>query len=198
MDMPEPETYLRWSSIADEAEKLFDAWGSDAEHDWARKAWEHIETSGLTRYTNDVERTRVLIRMVALAALYHSWWRTVDVEGSVELINWSGELQISSFRVAQLAGVDFSPELDQSEEELYEEAVRTLVEQEHSNILGALLAGFGDETELFISLWLSNDPNWSGRAVIPNELRDDIINVHENGKLEGFAWVSNGCSIDWL
>ncbi len=198
MDIPEPETYLRWSNIADEAEKLFHVWSSDAEQDWARKAWEHIETAGLTRYTNDVERTRVLIRMVALAAFYHSWWRAVDAEGSVELIKWSGELQISSFRVAQLAGVEFSPELDQSDEELYEEAVRTLVEKEHRDILRALLTGFGDEIELFISLWLSNDPNWSGRTVIPGELHYEIVNDVDTAKMSGFDWVREGCQIDWF
>jgi hypothetical protein len=125
MHGPREDNRLRWSTIAEDAKELFDVWVNQPELAWAKKAWEHIETAGLTVHINDVERTLVLIRLVALAAFYHSWCYAAWQEGAVQLEYWRDALEIPHFRLAQLVGVDFETNFGDSDDRLSEEAYLT-------------------------------------------------------------------------
>jgi hypothetical protein len=61
---------VRWDDISREAESILRIWTDSREVEWAKKSWEALGKRGLTSYSNQIERTCVLVRLISLAAIY--------------------------------------------------------------------------------------------------------------------------------
>lgn len=187
------EKKVSWNDLWGTSE-IFKIWVDGFEKEWGEKAWEILESQGLTTYTDQLEYTRVLIRFLCLGIMYHEFCYFAWDEGPyVELLDWARSEEINSFRVAQLVGEDFEKESNLSEEELLEEALKELILQEHPKVYRALVKGFGGKSKLFASLWLT-----AGEHVIEE---DEDLEEWEDEEEEEMSdeWIDDESSDDeWL
>lgn len=187
----------------DPSVSMFDVWIGQPELAWARKAWAFLERRGLTLFSNELERTRVLIRAMTLGTIYREFCDLAyDDAWDTEYLIWAEEMGLNSFRVAQLIGNDpeFGPDDDADESSLLESALYSLIDDERSDICKALCEGFDGESMLFVSLWNSmfdekspeDDPGDDEGFPFP-ESPEDVLNSNVTGeKLRAFSWISEG------
>ena len=185
----------------DPSVSMFDVWIGQPELAWARKAWAALESRGLTLFSNELERTRVLIRAMALGTIYREFCDVAfDDAWDAEYLIWADEMGLNSFRVAQLIGNDpeFSPDDDSDESSLLEAALYSLIDDERGEICKALCEGFDGESMLFVSLYNSmhhekdqeSDPDDIDESP-PSP--DDVLNTNITfEKLRAFSWISEG------
>jgi hypothetical protein len=149
---------VRWEDISRDAKPLFDVWTDGRELDWAKKSWEALCKHRLTSYTNEIERARVMIRLLALAAIYRDFCEIAfDEAHEPEHVIWAGEVDLNRFRLAQCVGVGFHSDNKEEEKELVESALLNLMEKARAEIRDALLKEFDGDSLLFVSLWNTVD-----------------------------------------
>ena len=187
--------WIKWADLEPAATEVFNVWVDGPERRWARRAWGFLFRARLTVYKNELERTRVLIRFLALAALYHSWCQAAFEEGEVSLAWWADEVHLSPFRVGQLVGGTFSQTDELDDDELMEASLLDLVREEYDKIVSVVTDGFGGNNQMFVSLWLSCNVRWSGKRKLPDEVIDETLNTLDENKLTGYEWVTTGCQI---
>jgi len=185
----------------DPSVSMFDVWVGQPELAWARKAWVALERNGLTLFSNELERTKVLIRAMTLGTIYREFCDLAHDEAwDSENLIWAEEMGLNSFRVAQLIGNDpeFSPDDDATESSLLDSALHSLIDDERGNICKALCEEFGGESMLFVSLWnsmyheKSPDDDPDDDEGFP-ESPEDVLNSDVTGeKLRAFSWISEG------
>ena len=183
----------------DPSVSMFDVWIGQPELAWARKAWAALERRGLTLFSNELERTRVLIRAMALGTIYREFCDLAfDDAWDTEYPIWADEMGLNSFRVAQLIGDEFKLDDDDDESGLLESALYSLIDDERGDICKALCEGFDGESMLFVSLWNSmydekspeDDP---GDDEGFPESPEDVLNSNVTGeKLRAFSWINEG------
>ena len=193
---------LTWATVDEElAKDLFHIWISGADYEWAQDAWRRLTDAGLTAFDDDdeLERHRVVIRFLTLAAIYHRFCDNSFREGT-ELDVLAGEIPTSDepdpdgvslnpFRIGQLVG-------DDSPAEDIGEALVELVRQEHRTLLRALTKTYQDPGFLFASLWRSATRGWSDE---PEDSPDDAEILNEDissEKLEAYQWFEEGCPLN--
>jgi len=71
-----------WEDISEDAASLFRVWTEGRELHWAKKSWEALGKRGLTSYADEVERARVVVRLMTLAAIYRDFCELVGGLGS--------------------------------------------------------------------------------------------------------------------
>src|SRR4051812_25557705 len=99
---------VEWKDVARDAELLFDVWTEGHELYWAMKCWQALVQKGLASYSNQLEYTLVLIRLIALAQMYKDFCDLAFYEyHDSEHNKWADELGLSNFRIAQCVGSDF-------------------------------------------------------------------------------------------
>ncbi len=224
MSVPHPKENLRWEDVEGYAQSLFDVWLAGREIEWAQLGWTALERAGLTTYGSELERHEVLCRLAVLASLYREFCQLVWEEyAEPEYESWIHDLEMSTFRLAQLAGDALAgPRYDGYDDEaLAGEALRVAVESMRPEVVKALKDYFnGNDSLLFASLYATNweppfddddfddddsedddedEEEWTlSRILASDEALDDILNTVDDGKLAGFAWVTEGMySIGW-
>jgi len=183
----------------DPSVSMFDVWIGQPELAWARKAWTALERKGLTLFSNELERTRVLIRAMTLGTIYREFCDLAHDEAwDSENLTWAGEMSLNSFRVAQLVGEKFELDDDYDESVLLDSALSSLIDDEREGICKALCEGFDGEAMLFVSLWNSMYPEKSpdddpdDDEGIP-ESPEDVLNNDVNGqKVQAYDWINDG------
>jgi hypothetical protein len=173
---------------------MFNIWLRGSEVEWAKAAWQALERKGLSKYTDEVGRTMVLIRFVALAEMYREFCHTSGLE-QMDLPpydDWAGDLEISSFRLGQLVGIEFGALREASDCALREEALRQLVNQVRREVFDALVARFfGSTWSLFASLWVTQQAGVDFANLDEKTLNE--LDFDCSGQLaEGFLWVDQG------
>jgi hypothetical protein len=182
-----------WSDVMIFAPDMFEVWHEGSEVRWAEQAWRKLAEAGLTGFNGEVERTRVLVRFVGVAAFYHSWCQATWQEGYVMINDWARGMALSVFRLGQLAGPHFFSDVDLTDDELSDELLREVTDQEYDNIV-AILASSG-EAELFTSLWLSREPACSNDEVT-GLLYETVNEELSDEKFAGYAWITGGCCME--
>ena len=158
--MAQPLETLAWEDVKIVAESLFDIWLGQPEMAWAKRAWEMISEAGLSSYSDECERHRVLIRLLTLAILFHEFWymaaqETFDRDDI--MMRWEEASDVSHLWIGFLAGKEGAElNTDFEQQDLYQ-ALDHLAECRRREIVRALLKGFGNEEALFASLWCSNN-----------------------------------------
>jgi hypothetical protein len=188
---------IDWDDVAEVAPDIFSVWqDSNAELEWARRAWQILSLVGLTRHELEIDRVRACIRFLALGHLYHDWCSIVldqRESGFLERVTaFAGPLRIDPFYVGQLIGSGFVAEDDSTS---YEEALAELVRSERRAVADGLVTVLGGTTQLFLSLWrttpVSEEDDEPTRAS-----DDDILNsLMSPERLIGYEWVAGGCAV---
>jgi len=185
----------------DPSVSMFDVWIGQPELAWARKAWGALERRGLTLFSNELERTKVLIRAMTLGTIYREFCDLAfDDAWDTEYLIWSEEMGLSSFRVAQLIGDDpeFDPDDDAPESSLLDSALYSLIDNEREDICKALCEEFGGESMLFVVL-CNSMYHEKGQESDPDDIDepppspDEVLGSDITGeKLRAFSWISEG------
>jgi hypothetical protein len=202
---------LTWDDLEPAADKAFSIWVGQPELRWAKDAWQILTDAGLADYAGDLDRHRAIIRFLALAGIYSDWCDAAwDEYSEPWYSHWCEDLEISAFRIGQLVGAeddDGSEECDDAS--LVADALTQLADDARPEVAEALLAHFGNESGLFLSLWRSrelqhdqsdvdldeDDDDWEDDAGdwAEAESDDEILNEVTGSKLQAFAWISEGC-----
>ena len=149
---------------------MFRVWTDGRELEWAKKSWEALAKRGLASYSSQIEKTLVMIRLMTLAVIYRDFCELAfDETHEPEYTCSTNELSLSTFRVAQCLGSEFMLHEEADDRELLESALLELMETARSEIHKVLLAEFGGDSLLFVSLW--NTVDYS---------RDDDLEPFEN------------------
>jgi len=210
-----------WEDISEDAASLFRVWTEGRELHWAKKSWEALGKRGLTSYADEVERARVVVRLMTLAAIYRDFCELAfDEVHDPVYEQWAGDLGLGTFRVAQCAGAQFERDRVEEDNELLESALNKLMEETRDEIYQKLRTEYGDDSMLLVSLWNTVE-YWrpedtasgrdqdidsadqgidSERGVIIEPTRSDwtdgakgILNDEITGnKLRAFDWIRQG------
>jgi len=160
----------------DPSVSMFDVWIGQPELAWARKAWAALERRGLTLFSNELERTRVLIRAMALGTIYREFCDLAFDDA------WDTEFKLDD---------------DDDESGLLESALYSLIDDERGDICKALCEEFGGESMLFVSL-CNSMYHEKGQESDPDDIDesppspDDVLDCNLSwGKLRAFSWISD-------
>ena len=147
-----------WCDVEAAAKTAFSIWLPNRDYLWAQEAWQRLFRTGLTDYETETKHCQVQIRFLCLASLYRDWCSLADDELlDDELTWWADELDISTFRLAQLVGPDFG-EGETDEYELRRYALQSLTEDARADVVQALKKSYGSDADLFLALWRINHP----------------------------------------
>lgn len=194
---------LTWEFLSNPAREIFNIWMWGQDYEWARQAWNKLETQNLTTYETEIEKYVILIRFLTLGTVYHEFCEIAfDESADIEYLDWLGAFEdegvyIGSLRLAQLLGRNFLPDqiIEDSDQEqtLIPDMVNELVSQQRSAIYVGLRSAFGGDSLLFASLWLSaksfTDEDEDQDEVLDDVL-DDVLNYDISAnKMAAFSWV---------
>lgn len=148
---------VEWSEVETAAAQMFRVWASGGDLDWARQAWALLIGAGLADDANELERCKVLLRLLGLADYYYNFctiYRDEPLEP--DYLDWAEELLIAPFRLGQLVGAETALNDEADEVRLYQDALNELVPTFEDEVIEALQQGYGDRRRLFIALWRSS------------------------------------------
>lgn len=207
VDRPEvpPDPEDGWDEFHGIAAEVFDVWVSGSEQTWARYAWGSLRRAGLTAFDTEVERGRVVCRLLAVSVLYREFCVRAFDEGSTgEWYFDTGAVVgehplVDPFVLGQLAerdGVDADDEVGAEFEggsaQAY--AIRELVRSVYPDVASALLVDLR-QTLLFASLWASAEGGV--RYPLHDDEVHEAVNTDVTGsKMSAWDWVDRGMPID--
>lgn len=183
----------------EDVEGMFDHWAGKPEFHWARNAWSALGKAGLTLFSDQIERTAVMVRIMTLATIYREFCHLAFYEemDSPDYAWWADSLGISPFRIAQIVGRGFergeADDCDESEHRLLHAALSELVDGNRRKVCEALVKGFGGESNLFYALWISPQGKPDGsedHRVEPPE--DVLLGQITDSKARAFSWITEG------
>ncbi|MCT2277816.1 hypothetical protein M3G91_09280 [Micromonospora chalcea] len=190
---------LDWDDVGGAVRPIVEIWVSGSELRWARHAWALLGKAGLTSYASEVERTRCLLRAVAIGRLYREFcarafdegspgdWREYvgsDLVGDYPLIDAFTLGQLVEREGIEVDNAPFDDGLDVNE------ALRDLVELEYPKVFGALRSQSGD-AELFASLFVS--PELKIDYPLSDEQVSEAVNFEVTAnKMVGWEWLTGG------
>lgn len=182
---------LAWEQIALLTELDCIVWNCATKVNWAKQAWAFITETGLANYTNEIERTQVIVRLLALAGIYADFYELAFEDGfQPDFSEWAEILDLSPLRVGQLIGRNPEWIEDPDDGDPYINAIQHLADESRAEVVKVLLAGFKSESELFISLWKSRQ-RIEGE---PEESDDEIGNANLTpNKMAAFDWINEKC-----
>lgn len=183
------------------ARTLFGVWYDGSEIEWAAYMWSILERAGLTKYEDEVERTVVVGRLIALAGISREFasraWSEGDsgewlcaVQGAVLEGEYPLLDRVAVGRLAEKKGLLASN--DCTGRESVPGLMIEVAKHEWSAVASALSADLG-ESLLFASLWKT--PDGEARYPLPGEVLNEILNNPDEAMYAPFNWVQNGC--DW-
>lgn len=93
---------VSWNDISKHEDVLFGIFTSQDKNCWPEKAWSAIDNAGLNKYTNSIEKQRVLLMLLTLATQYNEFCDLAfdvyfDREG--ETFEWIQQGVINRFRL---------------------------------------------------------------------------------------------------
>ena len=192
---------VNWDELKEAAKSMFSVWINQPELRWGKSAWQLFEKAGLSVYSNELERYSVLFRFLALGGIYRDFccmaWEECTER---EYCEWSDTLDLDPFIIGQgyakLAEWDPDDDLDQND------ALNYLVENKRSEVVTALINGFGGVPEVYSSLWKSNQiiedsddiDDYEPELIIPGMMEgNDPFGPLTPARLDAYAWVDEGC-----
>ncbi len=183
----------------EDVEGMFDFWTGKPELYWARNAWSALEKAGLTLFSDQIERTKVLVRIMNLATICREFYHLAfdETQDSPPYTWWADSLEISPFRIGQIVGSSFErgddEYVDDDADSLIKSALVFLVDENRHEICAALVKGFGSESDLFYALWTSPHGNPEVNEDEELETIEDVM-WHDltDRKLRAFDWIMNG------
>ena len=211
---------LLWKNIESFAKNNFNIWSNDGQFIFAEQAWRAIVDAGLADYTDEIERHRVLIRLMTIATFYGEFCDLVFDEYFCrdEILDWlDDEEMFCSIRIWQIIGERFYKDEkisgnrmiwhdgDDCSKRTYSdyliEALNEIIDECRDEVFKAMKKGFGGEVELFIALYVTAYTREDGTEYnIHNFTEDDWANFgveiddlsFDSDQERGYYWVSIG------
>jgi hypothetical protein len=181
---------LGWEDVLPAAEVAFSIWVGQPEIRWAKTAWRHIMKAGLANYANELEYCKACLRFLALADVYYDWcliaWNEEYFDDEI-MEAWE-HFEIRPFRLGQLIGPNELIEGYYSQRDLVSSAIGALVGTSRREVVQAILSGFGDTPDLFISLY-NSDKSKKEEMITENW----ELNHVEVGFSTAYGWIEEGC-----
>jgi hypothetical protein len=189
---------IAWDELEEIGKLAFDVWVDQPELNWAKEAWARLSEKGLTRYADELEKTEVKMRFLALAGLYHDFCYKGWGETSCPMYRmWIDEMEISGVRLGQLVGRD--PGVSgEEEDDLHYSAARKLIRKARPEVFAALLEAYGGTSGLLVSLWNSLKTHDRAECEYDNgcdkckESDDEILNWNIEDKEPAYIWLDQG------
>jgi len=185
---------IEWEEVSD-IFRQFCLFVDEPEMRWFRKAWQGFVQAGKASYENDVEKHWVLARAVALGVMFiefadRAWEEHRDAEPILlELTAYEDTFNL--VRLGSMADGDcLSDEGDESE--LFVEALGNLVSRCRHEVYDTLVEVFDNSVILFVSLWLSPDPEIQVGNYSDEGLEDVVGNDLTPQKVDAYDFVANG------
>jgi hypothetical protein len=175
---------LPWTDFSPATLEIFHIWTDRQEEElrWASSAWTALNKAGLTAYSNEVEKTIVLIRLITLAAMYHEFAdRAWQEYFSPDYVDWAEQLEIRETDVRELLSPGDS--FDSDDDSHFRDRLQFLINLSRLEIYKALAAHFGDDSGIFVALW---------RIQETEEDEYSILNDITTDKMAGFEWINQG------
>jgi hypothetical protein len=192
LDMEETnkQNQISWD-MAEDIFEVFEVYGQEIR--WFEKVWKDFIKIGLASYRNDIEKHWVLARIVTLGVMFDEFCRKA-FEEYTDTDSLIGELEscdlFNPVRLGSMVDKEWLGESDESD--LFVNAVNYLVSECRTQVFDALRKIFGNESVLFVSLWLSIDENVKV-GKYSDEQYDEILNDDLTGnKMDAFEYVNNG------
>lgn len=143
---------------------------------------------GLADYTSELERCRVLIRLMCLGIIYREFCDLARDEWLEPYYKeWAEDLDLSSFRTAQLVGPEFEKDDYVNEDDLLEWALNELIDKERNLIIKALRREMGGDAGVFVSLWKTIEDYGDDE-----EAEYEILNDVSFDKMRAYEWIEEG------
>lgn len=197
---------LTWSDVENTAQLAFTKldqpeleWGA---LEWSWQAWEILVQAGLATYSTQTQRNQLIIRFLALTALYLEF-RSVALEEYVELdyYGWAKNLNFDHYDAAHYYAEEvFSFDSDwtflyDEEYELDNNALQKLADKACKEVLSALIDSCGDIAQLFVFIWQSHIPEVDENGWVPSQNGSEILhyNIKSHEKAT-FKWLIHECS----
>ena len=177
---------IKWNDISHVAKSIFTLWMWGQDLAWAEVLWSVFDKNGLTTYSNELERHKVLIRLLTLAGMYdvfcyNGWDERLYLEYSL----WANELELSAFRLGQLLGNAFEANEDDIDS-LFEMGVIDLVHAEHQNVYECLKKHYGNDWAILIAFAKSNHDS------LEEDIDDDDILDGLLYTQQAYSWIAKG------
>jgi hypothetical protein len=155
MSQSKANAKVAWIDIPKEVrDTLFLVWTDARELLWAERCWGYLDKRGLTAYSDEIERVRVLVLLMSLAEIYREFCDLAwEEEYDCALTVWASDLDVNRFRLAQCVGPTFEADEVDDDDELYRAALVNLAKDARREVYNVLTQEFGSESDLFVSLW---------------------------------------------
>jgi hypothetical protein len=147
---------IKWEEVEDAATKIFRVWIDGTELKWAKEAWKHLTSAGLTSATTMLDITATKLRLVALARIYEEFCGFAWDENPETPLNYLAEnLEIDPIALGILAAKADPDNFEDLIEDdcIQEAALLAVIDSQRQEIFECLRAAYGDEIRLYSRLW---------------------------------------------
>jgi hypothetical protein len=188
---------LDWAEVEEVLTPIISTWSFGSELAWAEHAWDLLGQRGLTTYTSEIERTRCILRALAVSALYLDFCAKAFDEGSPD--DWREKVNsgllgpaplIDAFTLGQLIereGLEVDNHAYDDGEQI-SEVLGHLVSAEYPGAVKTLREHC-DDAPLFASMFLTS----KGGVEYPlsDEQVGEVVNHDVTGdKMYAWLWLT--------
>ncbi|MBK6481562.1 MAG: hypothetical protein IPG01_00170 [Chitinophagaceae bacterium] len=186
-DMP----YLNWLEVEKFAKYICSGVNDNADIKCGENIWLLLEEFQLTRYQNEIELNRILVRAIAVCHFVNDCSYVIcdeDYENSCE--SWADEAGVDKFRIAQFMGVKFMPNDSCDSEELFENAISELLTSDRNLIISKIRDKYHSDADIMTFLGGFYDPS-SEDNIDQEDIDMDPVHIPSE-TLRFFEWISDG------
>lgn len=196
---------LTFEEIEDAANQIIGGvWLTNRNVQFAKSCWKIFDELGLTKYSNDLERNIVCLRIVALGRIYrefHGINGDEYIEPNYE--EWAELLNITGFRLGQLIGMDEDFLNEEDDFANFINAIGYLSDKYRNEVYTALVKGFIGVDSFFYELFKTSlddeeeydldedESDKTNGTPSFDEVLDDIDIF--STKMKAYSWLSTGC-----
>lgn len=182
---------LTWDDLQPALHLSHSVWDEEGKRAWVRKAWELLAQAKLTQYETRVERAEVVVRFLALTGIFADFYEIAFQDGfEPDYEELAESLDLTPLKVGQLIGRDADCDEGQDDSDLYGDALLHLANEARGEVYHALIKGFGNAPQLFISLWRANS-YYADEEIVPDE--DIVSSDLTPEKHLAYEWITEGC-----
>lgn len=183
---------IEWNEIEDAADELVSIWMHGKDSKWLEHSWKILEKSGMTTFSNEIEKTHVLAYAISLGVLYRDFNAAAyDERKYFEWFDIAEYLGISKFRIAQIIGPDFEPDDYDDDDDLFIQALKKIVESKRPMIIKALYDHYKSQIRIMDSFFRFTDDD---SLVFPFGDDEEYIDYNRVEAEMALQWISNGMS----
>lgn len=184
---------LSWGDIETSVTALIIGYLDKADINCAQSIWHLLEEQNLTAYEDEIGKTHALMLSLGLVEFVNDCTALIrDDQFELDVVSWAYEVEIKSFRVAQIVGADFEIEDDYDEEEFTELALLELLSNTRTTIVTCINKKYSGTSQIMKYIGEFYDPPLGENGVSDEYLEINWDKVIIPGNVERFfEWIDN-------